>query len=242
MYNHLRNIFSLLLLLAGIAALAQDEVNVQDTLIVSQVNKTSLDDDAFLPIREVRIIEEKKVPQKKIDSLKNEEAYWYANLVPVKKKEAGNQSGINNLLWILIVVSFIAVVIWYLASSNLQLFRQTPEKILEEEQSEITEDIFMVNYDKEIAKAVDTKNYRLAVRLWYLRTLKELSQRNIINYGHEKTNSDYLAGLSGSRYYPDFFRLTRNFEYTWYGGFPLSEEGFIMMQKDFAGFKSSLPS
>jgi hypothetical protein len=237
MYKLSRHIFLLLLVFANSIVFAQDE-----------------DEDnygSFSPV-ESRPVAIKKVAPEKIKELKNEEAYWYANLQPEKKAEQqqpaathGNRSLFNqawfgNLLWIIIVMSFIAVVIWYLASSNVQFFRKASKKIIDEQEEEITEDIFIMNYDREIAKALHAKNYRLATRLWYLGTLKELAEKNIIDYRHEKTNSDYVKALVGSRYYRDFFRLTRNFEYTWYGQFPLSEEGYNFLQKDFHRFKNSL--
>jgi hypothetical protein len=80
----------------------------------------------------------------------------------------------------------------------------------------------------------------MAVRLMYLRTLRDLSLRNVINYTHEKTNTDYLFQLSGSPYYKNFFRLTRDFDYTWYGHFPLSQESFSLIQNDFNSFKQQL--
>ena len=110
----------------------------------------------------------------------------------------------------------------------------------EEAPEEIPDDIFSIQYEREIKKAVDNKNYRLAIRLWYLLTLKELADRNIIDYRHEKTDSDYVNSLYGSSYYHNFFRLTRNFEYTWYGQFDLSGEAFAMMQNDFSNFKTAL--
>ena len=248
MRSQARYIFSILLLAAGLVANAQGGVSVHDTVIVSQPYK-NVSGGAFLPVQQ-QIIEEKKIPAEKLASLKKQDDYWYANLKPEKEIEEPRQSTgkglfnadwFGNLLWIIIIVSFIAVVIWYLALSNVQLFRKAPRKIVDEEDAGLIEDIFGLNYDKEITKAVQQKDYRVAVRLWYLRTLKELSDKGIINYGHEKTNSEYLNTLFGSRYYHDFFRLTRNFEYTWYGQFPLSEDGFAMMQKDFTAFKNSLP-
>ena len=152
-----------------------------------------------------------------------------------------DQSWFLNLLWIIMLCSFIGAVVWYLVSSNVGLFRRESKKIIEEETAEeLPEDIFTINYEKEIQKAVDARNYRLAVRLWYLRTLKELSSRNIIDYRHEKTNNDYVNSLFGGRFYRDFFRLTRNFEYTWYGQFDLSEQAYELMRKDFVNFKNSL--
>ena len=102
------------------------------------------------------------------------------------------------------------------------------------------DDIFAIPYDREIQKAETAQNYRLAVRLWYLKTLKEMADRAVIDYRYGRTNHDYVASLYGGRYYSDFFRLTRNFEYTWYGQFPLSAEGYAGMQSDFVAFKNRL--
>ena len=204
------------------------------------------------------LVDVRKVSPKKVDELKKDDDYWYADLEPEKKKnpkKTDNQNGnqeerkslfeqewFKNLSWIIILCSFIAVVIWYLAASNIWIFRKAPKKILEEGvEEEVTDDIFAISYDNEIQKAVAAGNFRLAIRLWYLRILKELSERSIIDYRYGKTNSDYVAQLAGSRYYRDFFRLTRNFEYTWYGQFDLSAEAYEMMHNDFTQFKNSLP-
>jgi len=198
-------------------------------------------------------VEVRKVPPAKVEELKGDDAYWYANLEPEKKKKQEAQQQpksskgllaavwFRNLLWIIILCSFIGVVIWYLASSNISLFQKGSKKIEGDEvQEEISDDIFSISYEREIQKAVEAKNYRLAIRLWYLKTLKELADRNIIDYRHERTDSEYVNSLYGSRYYKDFFRLTRNFEYTWYGQFNLSAEAYNMMQTDFITFKNSL--
>ena len=76
----------------------------------------------------------------------------------------------------------------------------------------------------------------------YLRTLTNLSDKGLISYTHEKTNSDYLSELSGTSYYKSFFRLTRDFDYTWYGKFELNTESFALVQKDFNQFKQVLAS
>src|SRR6185369_2616844 len=89
-----------------------------------------------------------------------------------------------------------------------------------------SENIFDINYQREIEKAVNAKDYRLAVRLMFLRLLKQLSQKKIIEYEQERTNLEYLSELNATGYYNDFFRLTRNYEYVWYGKFDVSRETF----------------
>jgi len=206
---------------------------------------------SFERVTRIQPVDVRKMPAEKVSELKEDDAYWYANIEPEKKKAKNTQPKQNdslvdknwfqNLLWIIILCSFIGVVIWYLASSNIRLFSKESKTIDDDDNpEETTDDIFAIQYDREIQRAEDAKNYRLAVRLWYLKTLRELSDRNIIDYQYGKTNNHYVNSLYGSRYYKDFFRLTRNFEYTWYGQFNLSAEGYEMMRADFNNFKNSL--
>ena len=71
----------------------------------------------------------------------------------------------------------------------------------------------------------------------YLRTLKELSEGGIIQYSQEKTDHEYVMQLFGTEYYKDFFRITRDFEYAWYGQFPISAQSFQIVQSHFSKFK-----
>jgi hypothetical protein len=231
----LQILFSALMLCSG-KGFAQHAVDrVEDSARFNEVSKTTT-------------VEIRKIADSTIENLKKDDDYWYANMVPEKEKpvEIKRTKGLLDeqwfriLMWVIIVGGFIAVVVWYLTSSNIMLFRKNAKKINVDEEEEISEDIFALNYEKEIQKAVSEKNYRLAVRLMYLQTLKRLSEKNEISYTHERTNSDYLAELLNTRFYTDFFRLTRNFEYTWYGQFDLSVEAFSMMQNDFSHFKSQL--
>lgn len=235
---------ALVLFTVAVSAQYQDEeagtIQVQPLEEQTEFNKAD----------DTRAVEIRKAPPGKIQELKNDDDYWYANREPekvvqkketVKQKDAGGSGWLQDILWVLILCVFIGAVIWYLASSNASLFRKPSREIIDEPvEEELTDDIFSINYDKEIQKAVAGGNYRLAIRLWYLSTLKELADRHIIDYRHEKTNSDYVAALYGGRYHRDFFRLTRNFEYTWYGQFALSPEAYQMMQTDFSTFKSGL--
>lgn len=246
--------YSLLVLALQLSAVCfgQSDEYVTDTVI--QVEPPPPEDaystSNFEPVTEIETVDVRKLPADRVKEVKEDEAYWYANVerekkklenVPKQEKGLVEADWFQNLLWIIILCSFIGVVIWYLASSNIRLFSKESAKIKEEDSlDETTDDIFAIQYDREIQKAVDAKNYRLAVRLWYLKTLRELSDRNIIDYQHGKTNSHYVNSLYGSRHYKDFFRLTRNFEYTWYGQFNLSAEGYEMMRTDFTNFKNNL--
>lgn len=254
------------LLFCPVLCFSQDEVQV-DTVISTNTLNEEPRDTGFGSLGQPLPVSTRTVPQQKLDSLRREDAFWYANLAPQKKSDASvntnkSSSGkkvvpddstdaddesfsvskpFQQLLWIIVLCGFIGIVLWYLSSSNILLFRKRAKKIAPEEETEqLTDDIFSIQYDKEIAKAAAAKNFRLAVRLWYLQMLKILSYKGLIDYRYGRTNNDYLSQLLNTPHHRHFFRLTRNFEYTWYGQFEPSGDAYEMMQADFANFKKAV--
>lgn len=150
-------------------------------------------------------------------------------------KPVGNPGWLNALLWIIAVGGFVIVLIWYLSSSNVGFFRRkdSTTKVEETGEEEMPEDIFAINYQKEIDKAVAAGNYRLAIRLQYLRLLKNMAERNIISYRQDKTNFEYLFEMQQRPYYKEFFSITRHYEYSWYGKFNVSSEAYAVIQSGF---------
>jgi len=152
----------------------------------------------------------------------------------------GQRSWFQTLLWIVILAVFATGLAIYLGGSNVGLFRKKNVKAANAGEEEITEDIFAINYQKEIDKAAAQGNYRLAIRLMFLRLLKNMSEKNIIRYKQDKTNLDYLMELHPTNYYNSFFRVTRNYEYSWYGQFNVSEDAFKLIRSDFDQFDKEL--
>lgn len=259
-------ILSILCCLVFLPGKAQDFDSVTTVITQDSVYETEGSSSENYEFKEQtgnNTIATRKVGDDKVKELKSEEDYWYVDQAPSGNRESAppgvNEKGekekqerisrsrdINfpqwarTLFWIIVISGFVILLIWFLATSDIRLFRKKPVPIEEQAEELPTDNIFEMNFEKEIQKAVESKNYRLAVRLLYLRTLRDLSNLNLINYTHEKTNSDYLFQLSGTSYYKQFFQLTRNFDYTWYGQFELSQEGFAMVQNGFSSFKQQL--
>jgi len=191
-------------------------------------------------------IELRHVPSSVVDSLKKDEAFWYANAQLRKKKQdtdsvTGTPRWLKISVWALIVGAFLAALTWYLVSSNILIFAKGQKPITpEDENEEIDENIFRINYQRDIERAITAENYRLAIRLMFLRLLRNLSNKNLIHYGAGKTNFDYLSQLFSTGYYNDFFRLTRHYEFVWYGKFEVNEEAFGAIKNDFENFDRRL--
>src|SRR5262249_27033774 len=154
----------------------------------------------------------------------------------IEKENAGNSTPrwVKTLIWILIVGAFFTALIWYLATSNILIFAKRQKHVGSEPgERQTPEDIFTINYQREIEKAIQLEDYRLAIRLMFLRLLKNLSNRELIQYRQGRTNMEYLGQLFSTVYYNDFFRLTRNYEYAWYGKFDVSSDAFRTIRNDF---------
>lgn len=186
----------------------------------------------------------RKLPDSVMRRLREDDAFWYANEV-FKKKQQKQSRGFTShpvfqtLLWVAIIAGFATFLMLYLSNSNVGLFRKS-NKIIVEDDSVITDDIFAINYQREIDKAVGMSNYRLAVRLMFLRLLKKLSDNHVIQYKQDSTNFDYLMQLQPTGMYKDFFKLTRNYEYSWYGQFEIDKEKFAVIKVDFDKFEGKI--
>ena len=103
--------------------------------------------------------------------------------------------------------------------------------------SEFNENIHEINMDDELEKAVTVRNYRLAVRLLYLKSLKQLNDAGLIHWETNKTNTDYSNELEDFDQRLAFNLLTRQFEYIWYGEFNIDADAFGRISNLFKDFK-----
>jgi hypothetical protein len=144
-------------------------------------------------------------------------------------------------LLLAIAIGFLVfIVLKSLGIDISNLWRREPKKI-QVPFTEALEDIHGINFDDEIEKAISQHNYRLAVRLLYLKCLKQLSDGKLINWQIDKTNAAYLYELTDTAQKQTFGSLTREFEYIWYGNFSIDQKGFNTIHQLFQDFKKQLP-
>ncbi|NMN38445.1 DUF4129 domain-containing protein [Pedobacter sp. SG918] len=104
----------------------------------------------------------------------------------------------------------------------------------------ITENIHEIDYEQELQRLVAERKFRLAVRLLYLRALKKLSDAEIIQWQPDKTNYNYLMEISKPELRNDFSQLTLQFDYIWYGDFPIDEVKFDPINQSFNQFNNQI--
>ena len=106
--------------------------------------------------------------------------------------------------------------------------------------TESLENIHDINFDGEIERAVSQHNYRLAVRMLYLKCLKQLSDANLIKWQIDKTNSAYIDELANAHQRQLFRSLTLQFEYVWYGEFTIDGQTFKNINTVFQDFNKGI--
>lgn len=102
------------------------------------------------------------------------------------------------------------------------------------------EHIENIDLDSYIKSALKEKNYRLAIRYMYLKSLKLLSAQNLIDWHFEKTNTDYVNEIENSSLKDNFKEISYWYDHIWYGEFAVDEKGFETAQKDFERLNQKL--
>jgi hypothetical protein len=86
--------------------------------------------------------------------------------------------------------------------------------------------------DHFLREALAQQRYSVAVRLYYLQIIKDLSGRGLLRWSREKTNRDYLRELQRHRLFEPFRSATRIYERVWYGNAALDEAAFRRIEPE----------
>ncbi|GAB3896286.1 hypothetical protein GCM10028803_13710 [Larkinella knui] len=150
-----------------------------------------------------------------------------------------NSSSYQNFWQYVFLAAAAGLVIWLLIKAEILgfIFSKGAKGVALNYET-LTENIHEIDFEQQIDAAVAQRNYRLAVRLLYLQTLKHLSNHNLIDWKPNKTNRSYVYELAQSPLQPEFETLTTQFEYIWYGDFPITEERFKPLQESFLRFRA----
>ena len=107
---------------------------------------------------------------------------------------------------------------------------------------EIEERMHESDLDKFLREALAKNDFRLAVRIYYLAVIKELSVKEIIRWKKDKTNREYLNEVVSRKpeIFPDFRDTTLAFEKVWYGDFKITEGDYMSISPRFRKFMESL--
>ena len=130
----------------------------------------------------------------------------------------------SELILVCIAVFILLLVSWFVYKKRPELFMRSGKRTLPYAVEEDT--IYGVDFPEGINEALSQRNYREAVRLLYLQTLKRLSDEKRIDWQPYKTPTQYINEVR----MPVFRQLTNHFLRVRYGNFEATEELFNSMK------------
>ncbi|HAX14406.1 MAG TPA: DUF4129 domain-containing protein, partial [Leeuwenhoekiella sp.] len=133
----------------------------------------------------------------------------------------------------LIIILVVALLVWLFMRIDLggsPLKTNALNKVILSDEQKIIE---TQNIQELIDTALKENNYRLAVRFYYLLLLQKLAQKDIIDWQVQKTNADYIYEIKNDTLRADFTKLTRIYDFIWYGNFNVSSHQFLKAEKEF---------
>ncbi len=166
--------------------------------------------------------------------------WFWEQFYKMSQKESVQRS-FEIFIWIT-SISLILFAIYRLTGMERRFFFRTSGSERPLSYREEQEDIHSIDFDKSIQDAIDKNQYRLAIRLMYLKNIKILSDRNLIHFTPNKTNFDYTQELRSSGYARGFEDITLVYEYAWYGEFPIAKENFDSLRLIFSDYEKTIRS
>lgn len=140
------------------------------------------------------------------------------------------------LLFSILIIGLIYLIKSGFFSFNNKIKDNTDFNIDLFENEEIASDLHLL-----LEKALETKKYKLAIRIYYLLVLKSLQQNNRIVWKKYKTNRHYLNEMLEQKDYNDFEECTKIYEKIWFGfDTQISDTDFSKYQQIFSIYLSKL--
>ena len=159
--------------------------------------------------------------------------YWIQRIIAEFFYLLGKGGNLVSYIFYAIVLTVLIFIILKLLGLSPHHILLRSKKIKMQNLPVFEEDINAVDFEKIIAEAIQDQNYRKAVRFLYIQFLKILSQNEEIEWKKEKTNKDYKQEMKDSIYISEFSKLTKIYEYVWYGEFRIKEKFFNAVYEDF---------
>lgn len=169
------------------------------------------------------------------------ERFW--DWVERKIDEVFSSEGFSNfwdVFQYVLIVAAIGLIIWLLMKNDVRGLFYGKSVSTDIGFKEVSENIHEIDFDKLIEEAVARKDFRRAVRLYFLRVLKVLSDKELIAWKADKTNYDYYLELRESRYQGPFKELSFLYEYIWYGDFGITEDVYKGASEKFKEFNNQV--
>lgn len=165
-------------------------------------------------------------------------------------KPNNTSSSFNNLnlssLWqvilILVVITLLGLLVflivkqgWLSSNTSIKKDHEAPVAL-----KDIEDRLHETDMEKALRLTLEAKDYRMAIRVYYLTIIKELSAKKWILWKRDKTNGQYVREVANKPNGQAFKQLTVSFDRVWYGNEPIEARHFEALSPSFKSFIDQL--
>lgn len=236
-FLHKKNVLfrlSLLSLVGLLATLSLTAQTDQSAFSPKSISEKKLNKDKWAEI--TKEIDYSGIPQDLEEEKRDTTDQFGENEISERKEYGGDWSwgsGFFRAFAIIFLIAVAALVIIYILNGQISTKANPKVKRREITLENIEENIHETELERFIREAIQEKNYALAIRLYYLSVIKELSLKKRIKWKRDKTNGAYLRETRGSDVFTAFRELTNIFERIRYGDGQVQQEDFLNLEPKF---------
>jgi hypothetical protein len=219
-------------------SIANSNVDQQDTYSSQPLQPNSLNKKEWTELKKKLKIkdyqpEKKKEEKKKNDTIKkNKNKGWELNISPTWRLI---------IKWVLFGLLLAALLFLVLSVLNINPFiKKSDANKINIGLDELEENLDTAAIDPHLYEAIKNKNYKLAIRLYYLMIIQKLALKEKIIWKKYKTNKHYLNELKNKEEYPMVKALTLTYEKCWFGEVDVTEPIYDIIHKDFVNFLQNI--
>jgi Domain of unknown function (DUF4129) len=238
--NHLLRICGLALILATMAPSSQAQATSEPLLVERSFDKESL--ERYRSDPQYRYERDKPEPPQRKPKPRSERRVHESRPVHYNGPRFAMNGLAQGIIWVLIIgaVIFVLAQLLKVNWAGLRKKKSDKAKVAGVGDIPVEEDVTKMEFEDLLQTAIDAGKFRVAVRLLYLRTLRQLSDERLITWRKEKTNHEYLRELKDRNLRPGFSDVTLIFEYIWYGEIPVNKDDFNLARASFIQFEQTL--
>lgn len=171
-------------------------------------------------VKDINYTEEYKEFEK--DTTKNEKE----SQTEITPREFKSPAGLKTVVLVVIGAILLALVVFLILSIARA---KTPTNINTKINIEEVDDPSqhkVSDLERYLLEAIESGDYRLALRIQFLMLIKALNEANLISWKKDKTNFDYYHELLEKPYQANFRSLVLVFEKTWYANYTIDRASY----------------
>lgn len=263
----MKDLFVIFFVVFSSSVLCAQEAVEYDTALIESVTGTDSEDEDYddddddsetehLLVDPDEVVKKTEYDDEKINIKKFDSKEWKKVVgstdyqeKPEEPQKPATGSGIN-IPWanpVLKVIAYaiilaIVVAVLYFVAKNIKIDQLVDKRALTaDDPMSHVEHIEELDVNQLLQKALAEGNFKLVVRLYFLRLLKKLNEGEVIAWKKDKTNRDYLSEIFARNFYFNELRqLTLAYEQIWYGEHVIPDESYKELFTEFEAIQQKI--